>query len=50
MMAARAEGRQPATSVFDNLHSLAMVMAAREAVRSGKREEVMSDFGFVMPD
>ncbi len=36
MIAARREGRQPATSVFDNLHSLAMVMAAREAVHSGE--------------
>ena len=44
MMAARSEGRQPATSVFDNLHSLAMVMAAREAVRSGETVEIISDF------
>jgi predicted dehydrogenase len=46
MIAARAEGRQPATSVFDNLRSLGMVMAAREAVNSGKTVEMVSDFGF----
>jgi predicted dehydrogenase len=46
MMAAREEGRQPATSIFDNLHSLAMVMAASEAVKSGETVGVMSDFGF----
>ena len=40
MMAARKERRQPATSVFDNLHSLAMVMAAREAVLSGQKVEI----------
>ena len=40
MMAARAEGRQPATSVFDNLKSLGMVLAAREAVHSGERVEM----------
>lgn len=45
MMAARKEGRQPKTSVFDNLHSLAMVMAAREAVHSGETVELNSDFG-----
>jgi predicted dehydrogenase len=43
MMAARREGRQPATSVFDNLKSLAMVMAAREAVRSEGPVPVESD-------
>lgn len=31
-MAARKEKRQPRTSIFDNLNSLAMVAAAREAV------------------
>ncbi len=40
MAAARREGRQPATSVFDNLNSLAMVMAAKEAVQGGKRVSV----------
>jgi predicted dehydrogenase len=35
-LAARKEGRQPATSVFDNLNSLAMVAAAREAAESGR--------------
>jgi predicted dehydrogenase len=40
MMAARAEGRPPATSVFDNLKSLGMVLAAREAVHSGERVEI----------
>jgi predicted dehydrogenase len=44
MMAARREERQPATSIFDNLNSMAMVMAAREAVRSGVRVPVLSDF------
>ena len=32
MIAARQERRQTATSVFDNLNSLAMVFAAQEAV------------------
>ena len=46
MMAARKEGRQPKTSVFDNLHSLSMVMAAREAVHSGETVELISDWGY----
>lgn len=40
MMAARKQGRQPATAVFDNLKSLGMVMAAREAVHSGERVDI----------
>ncbi|UCC52323.1 MAG: Gfo/Idh/MocA family oxidoreductase [Anaerolineaceae bacterium] len=36
LMAARREDRQPRTSVFDNLRSLAMVMAAIEAVKTGQ--------------
>jgi predicted dehydrogenase len=35
-MAARREDRQPRTSVFDNLRSLAMVMAAIDAVKTGQ--------------
>ena len=37
MMAARTEKRQPATNVFDNLHSLNMVFSAIEAVRTGHK-------------
>ena len=39
-MAARDENRQPLTSIFDNLGSLAMVDAAREAVNSGERVQI----------
>jgi predicted dehydrogenase len=39
-MAAREENRQPLTSIFDNLGSLAMVDAAREAVNKGKRVQI----------
>ena len=39
-MAAREENRQPQTSIFDNLGSLAMVDAAREAVDKGERVQI----------
>lgn len=50
MMAARRAGLQPATSVFDNLHSLAMVVAAQEAVRSGAHVPVSIDGSDEPPD
>jgi predicted dehydrogenase len=40
MIAARAAGRQPSTSVRDNLNSLAMVLAAVEAVRNETGQQV----------
>jgi len=40
MIAARQESRQPRTSIHDNLHSLAMVLAAVEAVRSGEETSI----------
>lgn len=39
-MAAREENRQPRTSVYDNLGTLAMVAAAREAVDSGSEVRI----------
>lgn len=39
-MAAREEKRQPLTSIFDNLSSLAMVAAARKAVRKDGAVEI----------
>ena len=41
LVAARCEGRQPRTSVFDNLRSLSMVMAAIEAADSGQTVPVL---------
>jgi predicted dehydrogenase len=40
MIAARAEGRRPSTSVQDNLNSLGMVLAAVEAARSENGQPV----------
>jgi predicted dehydrogenase len=43
LMAARREGRQPRTNVFDNLRSLAMVMASIEAVETGQSVPVSNN-------
>ncbi|MDX1417308.1 MAG: Gfo/Idh/MocA family oxidoreductase [Candidatus Promineifilaceae bacterium] len=42
LIAARQEKRQPQTSIFDNLNSLAMVTAAREAACSGEQTQILT--------
>ena len=38
-----ATGRRPATDVYDNIYSIAMVYAAVEAIQTGARVEILDD-------